>query len=564
MRIKPTPSDVFELGSAEWAALPDLGVPAILARIDTGARTSALHASAIEVYAGADGQRVRFTVHPVTGRKSIARSCDAPLVARRWVASSNGTRELRCVVRTSVRIGARSWPIEVTLADRRSMRYPMLLGRTAILADMVVLPSRPSLQPVIGHEVYDKRPRAKRPSPKGKMGPKGKMVPTGKKARTAREKPRMPLTALELTRELTRFDTINPPGNELACAEHLGRLLEGAGFACRYEPFAPGRPNLMATIGGRSDRLPLAFTGHIDVVPLGTRAWRHDPFASEIADGRIYGRGSSDMKAGVAGFVAAAIELAPRLAASAGVTLIITAGEETGCEGAFHLARTKAGPGAAGALVVAEPTSNRPLVGHRGAFWLKALTHGVTAHGSMPDKGVNALYKMARAITALEAFDFNVARHPVLGPPTLNVGWSRGGINVNSVPDRAETGIDMRTIPAQDHAALLQQIAAYLGPEVELEPFMDVRGVWSDPEGDWMRRVFATVADVCGAAPAVEAAPYFTDASALVPMLGGPPTVILGPGEAHMAHQTDEYCEIGRIEQAVEINKRLLRDWCEL
>ena len=184
-----------------------------------------------------------------------------------------------------------------------------------------------------------------------------------------------------------------------------------------------------------------------------------DPFAGETDNGKLYGRGTSDMKAGIAGFVTACIALAPKLAASPGVTLIITAGEETGCEGAFHLARQSVDIGRAGALVVAEPTSNRPLVGHRGALWLKALTHGVTAHGSMPDKGVNALYKMAKAITALEAFDFNIARHPVLGPPTLNVGWSRGGINVNSVPDLAETGIDVRTIPAQDHARLREQLA---------------------------------------------------------------------------------------------------------
>lgn len=374
----------------------------------------------------------------------------------------------------------------------------------------------------------------------------------------------MALSAVDLTREITRFDTINPPGQELACAEHLGGLLEAAGFVCRYEPFAPGRPSLIATIGGKTDAPPLAFTGHIDVVPLGARTWSKDPFAGETDNGKLYGRGTSDMKAGVAGFVAACIAMAPKLVASPGVTLIITAGEETGCEGAFHLARQKIDIGKAGALVVAEPTSNRPLVGHRGALWLKALTHGVTAHGSMPDKGVNALYKMAKAITALEAFDFNIVRHPVLGPPTLNVGWSRGGINVNSVPDLAETGIDIRTIPAQDHAQLRRQLASYLGPEFELEPFMDVRGVWTDPQDAWMQRVFATVTEICGAAPKVEAAPYFTDASALGPMLGGPPTVILGPGEAHMAHQTDEYCEVTRIEEAVEINQRLIRDWCKV
>ena len=137
---------IFELGSEEWAALPDLGVPAVLAKIDTGARTSALHATGVEVYATPDGQRVRFTVHPVAGRGDIARSCDAPLVARRRIASSNGARELRCVVATTVRIGARQWPIEVTLTNRRSMRFAMLLGRRAILDGMIVVPSQSNLQ----------------------------------------------------------------------------------------------------------------------------------------------------------------------------------------------------------------------------------------------------------------------------------------------------------------------------------------------------------------------------------------------------------------------------------
>ncbi len=374
---------------------------------------------------------------------------------------------------------------------------------------------------------------------------------------------RMPVDAVALTRELIRFDTINPPGREKPCAEHIGRLLEEAGFRCDYVAMGEGRTNLVARLGGTADRPPLAFTGHIDVVPLGARAWSMDPFGAETGGGKIFGRGASDMKSGVAAFVAAAIDRAPALANGPGAALIITAGEETGCAGAFHLVET-AMPviGKAGALVVAEPSSNRPLVGHRGALWLKATAHGVTAHGSMPDKGVNAVYKAARAVSKLEAFDFNVARHAVLGAPTLNVGWMHGGINVNSVPDLAEIGIDLRTIPAQKHARLKEQIASYLGDEIELSTTIDVEGIWTEPADAWMRSVFAAVGDVCGAEPAVEAAPYFTDGSVLMPALGGVPTVVLGPGPAHMAHQTDEYCEIARIEEATEIYRRLIDQWC--
>jgi succinyl-diaminopimelate desuccinylase len=205
--------------------------------------------------------------------------------------------------------------------------------------------------------------------------------------------------------------------------------------------------------------------------------------------------------------------------------------------------------GQAGALVVAEPTTNRPLCRHKGALWLKTTTRGVTAHGSMPDKGVNAIYAAARAVGRLEAFDFNV-------------GTLHGGLNINSVPDRAEIGIDIRTIPGMGHGLLRDHIASYLGPEVELAPVVDVESVWTDPAHPWMREVFC--GDGQDNVPIVETAPYFTDASALTPALGDVPTLILGPGHAHMAHQTDEWCECSRIEEAVAIYARLIAAWCGL
>lgn len=373
----------------------------------------------------------------------------------------------------------------------------------------------------------------------------------------------MSVNALELTRELIRFDTVNPPGKEQAAADHLRRILETAGFSCHYVALAEGRPNLVARIGGLGTKPPLAFTGHTDTVPLGLQPWAVDAFAAEVKEGRVWGRGASDMKAGVAAFVAAAAEMAPKLSGTAGIILYITAGEETGSEGAFVLAR-RGMRGEAGALVVAEPTSNRPMAGHKGALWLKAVTRGVTAHGSMPEKGVNAVYKAARAVSKLEEFGFNVARHPVMGAPSLNVGWVHGGLNVNSVPDRAEVGIDIRSIPGQRHARIREEIASALGSEVEIATMVDVESVWTEPSVPWMRDVFAVCEAVQGVTPFVETAPYFTDASALTPALGGAPTVILGPGEAALAHQTDEWCEVARIDEAVEIYKRLIARWCAL
>ena len=373
----------------------------------------------------------------------------------------------------------------------------------------------------------------------------------------------MKIDPVDLTVDLIRFDTINPPGQEEACTRVLEKLLVDAGFACSIVPLADGRPNLVARIGGSDGKPPLAFTGHTDTVPLGLKPWSVPTHDGLIKDGKVWGRGASDMKSGVAAFVAAAIELAPRLAGTPGIVLYITAGEETGSAGAFKLAE-RGMRGEAGALVVAEPTSNRPLCGHKGAMWLKAITHGVTAHGSMPDQGVNAVYAAARAVGKLEAFDFNVARHPIMGGATLNVGTVTGGINVNSVPDRAEIGIDMRTLPGMDHARLREQLQSYLGPEVEIATLVDVGGVWTDPNDPWMRDVFAVSETVRKVASKVEAAPYFTDASALTPALGGVPTTILGPGPAHLAHQTDEWCEVERIVEAQQIYERLIASWCEL
>jgi len=371
--------------------------------------------------------------------------------------------------------------------------------------------------------------------------------------------------AVALTQALVRMNTVNPPGHEDQCAAFLGELLEGAGFRCTTHAFAPRRTSLVARIGGSSGKPPLCFTGHVDVVPLGAAPWSRDPFAAEIADGRLHGRGSSDMKSGVAAFVAATIEAAPRLASGPGLSLVITAGEETGCEGAFHLAqlhKVERVLGTAGALVVAEPTSNYPLVGHKGAFWLKATTRGVTAHGSMPERGDNAVYKAARAVSALERFEFGVAPDALMGRATLNVGTFRGGLNVNSVPDAAELGIDIRTIPGQRHAELLGCLCRHLGPEVELATVLDVESVYTDPANAWVQRVFAVMAPLLGEAIVPRSVTYFTDAAALLPAYGTPPTVILGPGEPQLAHQTDEYCFVHRIEQAVVAYRELIREWC--
>lgn len=367
---------------------------------------------------------------------------------------------------------------------------------------------------------------------------------------------------VSLTQQLVRFDTVNPTSPELPCARFLSGLLEAGGFTVRIHEFAPGRASLVARAGGGSAP-PLCFAGHLDTVPLGAARWRHDPFAGETDAGRLYGRGSSDMKSGVAALVCAALDLVRSGALRrAGLSVVLVAGEETGCEGALHLAGTSGALGAAGALVVGEPTDGEPLVGHKGALWLEARTRGVTAHGSMPERGVNAIYRAARAVGVLEGFRFDAAPDALLGGPTLNVGTIRGGLNVNSVPDEAVVGIDLRTLPSQRHPELRQALARALGPDVELTTRVDVPGLRTDENHPFVRRVYDLVERRRGRRPRPASAPYFTDASILTPAFGGVPTVILGPGALVQAHQTDEYAEVSCIEETTELYRELGRDWC--
>jgi len=371
-----------------------------------------------------------------------------------------------------------------------------------------------------------------------------------------------PVDAVELTKQIVRMNTINPPGNEESCARVLGSLLESAGCTVAYHKLGDKRASLVARIGGSGDKAPLCLTGHIDTVPLGAARWRKDPFAGETEDGRLYGRGTSDMKCGVAAFVAATVSLAARLDRSPGLELVITAGEEVGCDGAFDLVRRQGALGRAGAVLVGEPTSNYPYVGHKGAFWLCAKTHGVTAHGSMPERGDNAVYKAARAITALENFRFDNPPHELMGQATLNVGTVRGGLNINSVPDEAAIEIDIRSVPTSRHDAIRAALQKQLGGEVDLETIIDLEAVYSEPDQAWIQRLFDITQPYLGARPEPKVATYFTDAAALTPAYGNPPTVILGPGEPQMAHQTDEYCVIDRVTSSVSLYEQVIADWC--
>jgi succinyl-diaminopimelate desuccinylase len=368
--------------------------------------------------------------------------------------------------------------------------------------------------------------------------------------------------AIALTRSLLRFDTVNPPGRERDCARYAGSLLQEWGYQVDYHEYEDARTSIIARAGSSDRKAPLCLTGHLDVVPIGARAWTRDPFSGESDGDRLYGRGSSDMKAGVAAILLAARAMAKKLAGTPGVVIVLTAAEEGGCIGSRHLSEQRKLLGKAGAMIVGEPTSNYPLVGHKGSVKFHARFKGVSAHGSMPHLGVNAIYKAARALSRLEAFDFGVPAHPVMGKPTLNVGTIAGGSSVNAVADAADIGVDIRTVPGMDHSLLLDSIQQLMG-EADLDVFSNLGPVWTEPDEAWVRRVFEICKPHVAEPLQARTAPYMTDAANLLKVYSGAPTVVLGPGEAAMAHQTDEYCSMERIRQSVSIYEALIRDWTD-
>lgn len=371
-----------------------------------------------------------------------------------------------------------------------------------------------------------------------------------------------PLDPVTLTTELIRFPSLNPPGLEADIVAYLGDLLREAGFSVAQSAFAEGRPSIVATIQGSEDLDALVFAGHIDVVPLGETPWSHPPFEGTIVDGRLYGRGASDMKSGVAAYVAAAVNQARKdKAFRRSMTLVIVSGEETGCEGSFHLAREGL-LGDAGFMVVAEPSSNLPVIAHKGSLRLSVTARGRTAHSSMPWVGDNAVSKIARFIRACNLHRFDIPDHPLLGAPSASVTTVTGGMNINSVPDAAGFTVDIRTLPDQNHAEVVSELQALWGDDAEIEVITNFKGFSTEPDDPALEPLMGILETRLGARPTPTGEPYFTDASALVPAYGNVPTVVLGPGLSEQCHRTDEYCEVQSIRDCADIYDALITAIC--
>jgi succinyl-diaminopimelate desuccinylase len=346
--------------------------------------------------------------------------------------------------------------------------------------------------------------------------------------------------AVALAQELVRLDTCG--GGERRAAELVADVLGGTGYEVRIDEPVEGRANLIARHGDGD--AGITFTGHLDTVPVREDEWSFDPIGGEIRDGRLLGRGGSDMKAGVAAQVVAAVAAARGHGRAP--QLVFTFGEETGCDGAAQIDPSVLVP--ARLLIVAEPTGNRIVLGHKGALWLRVVARGVSAHGSRPELGRNAIAALATAALRVHEQDWPDGA-------TVNVGTFHSGAQPNLVPDHAEMRLDVRTTHACPSDRALAEVTRLCGPDLEIESLMDLPGVATDPSGIG-EALEALVPGSSAEEP--EHATYFTDASVLKARLGDPAVVVYGPGDPEQAHVTDETCSVANIEACAGALLRLL------
>ena len=367
-----------------------------------------------------------------------------------------------------------------------------------------------------------------------------------------------PEETIAFLRALVRAPSVNPPGDVVEAMAVCEQPLAAAGFAVRTLAHAPGKPNLVAEWGPDGGPV-LCFNAHLDVVPTGDeRAWTHPPFAAELVDGRVYGRGAGDDKASVTAQVMGALALA-RSGVPLRGKLVVTevADEETTGDGALHLIAA-AGLRPDG-VIVGEQTLNRVAIGEKGSAGAEITVSGRTAHGALPWEGANAIEAMARVIVALgDELQPRLAErtHPYFKPSSASVNMIAGGVKVNVVPDRCSIQIDRRIIPGEDPAQVIAEIREVaegavaglpgIGVEVNASPGAGA-ATMSDPDGPLTRAMLAANAHL-GLSPALTGFSMATDGRHFA--AAGYPTIIYGPGDPRLAHVPDEWVGVDEVLEA--------------
>jgi acetylornithine deacetylase/succinyl-diaminopimelate desuccinylase-like protein len=359
-----------------------------------------------------------------------------------------------------------------------------------------------------------------------------------------------------LLQQLVRIPSVNPdnaPGTEQigeeTIAVFLSGWLESIGAEVTLEEIKPGRPNLIARFAATDGRPRILFAPHLDTVGVGGMIV--DPFGGEIRDDRIWGRGASDTKGPMAAMLWALHEHRDSLAKlPVAVDFVAFMGEESGQWGSKDFVR-RHGKDYIFALV-GEPTSMQVVHVTKGSLWATLRATGKAAHSSQPERGENAILKLARALDQLDHHlggQLATFTHPVLGRSTMNVGMIRGGSRPNIVPDLAEAEIDIRVTPALASAGgalkLLEETIAFHDLPVEIVNPHENPPMETDAGHAMIQSLLAT-----DRSTGLAGAPWFSDAAHL--SSGGIPSICIGPGSIDQAHTIDEFIEISALRKGAE------------
>lgn len=363
--------------------------------------------------------------------------------------------------------------------------------------------------------------------------------------------------AISFIQSLIQINSINPPGRELDMAKAIQSKLEQAGLQAEIDEIAENRANILVSLPGETSEKVLTYSGHLDTVPLGTQQWDYAPLGGEQVGNRIYGRGVSDMKGGVAAMLVA-LECLHRanIKLQGKLQFAGTAGEEVDCFGAKEVVR-KGQIDDTTAMVISEPSSNEVFCAHKGNLQCKITIHGKAAHGSMPQNGINAILVASDVIQELKTLQMEYEAHPLLGSPTVNVGTIQGGVKPNIVPDECIMEVDIRTVPGQNHQHIVMQISDFLqkasavyGATSTIDILNDLPAVTTEVSHPFTELAVSTLHTYFDQQKKAGGVMYYTDASVFAPHLNVP-ILIYGPGEPSVAHQKNEWMEVDKYLESI-------------
>ncbi len=363
---------------------------------------------------------------------------------------------------------------------------------------------------------------------------------------------------------LVRAGGVNPPGDEGACASLLVRQATDLGLEASAVEVAPGRPNVVVRLpGGPGPGLLLL--GHTDVVPVGT-GWSGDPFGGEVRGGRLHGRGSADMKGGLAAALLAMAALRESGAELTGPVELaaLVDEEETGIGIRRYVEDLD--PDRFLGCVVAEPTDLQVVVAARGDSYVEVEVSGKAAHSGNPDDGANAVHGAARVVCELQRWhdELSELAHPLVGSPTWSVGLISGGQATSTVPALARVSADRRLMPGEDPDEVLEEVRRRLGTlglaeaglGLEVRMSMDMPGFETSLDDPFVIAVDEALAGAGGPGKPLGGWSAACDGG-FVAQRTTRPVVVMGAGSiATQAHQIDESVEVAQLVTAARAYAR--------